>query len=313
MSDVLLREAYGDALSKYGKINERVVVLDSDLANSTKTVRFQEVCKDRFFNVGIAEANMVSMAAGFASSGYIPFVNTFATLIASMGALAAKSIIGYSGLNVRLIGSNNGLSGGYDGCTHHSYDDINVMRAIPNMLIMSPSDQTMVDWMISGLCDEYFGPAYVSLPRSGKGKIYPKNEKFEIGKAKPVNDGKDVTVFAYGLSVQRARKAKMILEKENIDVRIYDMFTLKPIDKEAIITAATETGAIVTVEEHSIVGGLGSAVGEVLAENQLAIPFERVGILDCYTQSGSYEELVKEYKMDDHSIVSAIKRAVSKK
>ena len=192
-----LREAYGESLRKYGQANEKVVVLDADLATSTKTIMFAEACPDRFFDVGIAEANMVSMAAGFASSGFIPFINTFATFVASICAVGAKSLIAYSDLNVRLMGGNNGLTGGYDGATHHSFDDINVMRGIPNMLVVSPSDPVMMDLLIRTLIDDYRGPAYVSISRSGAGSVYTEGESFSLGKAKVVRDGADAVSYTH--------------------------------------------------------------------------------------------------------------------
>ncbi|RGX55208.1 MULTISPECIES: transketolase family protein [Anaerotruncus] len=308
-----LRDVYGESLRKYGKANEKVVVLDADLATSTKSVLFAQECPDRFFDVGIAEANMVSMAAGFASSGYIPFINTFATFVASICALSAKSLIAYSGLNVRLIGGNNGLTGGYDGATHHSFDDINVMRGIPGMLVMSPSDPVMVDWMVRTLIEDYNGPAYVSLSRSGYDPLYQPGESFTIGKAKQLRDGADLSIFAYGLSVYRAKKAAEELAAEGISARVYDMFTIKPLDCEAVLAAARETGAIVTAEEHSILGGLGTAVAETLAKNRVCVPLETVGIRDCFTESGAYEDLVREFKIDVDSIKQAARDAVSEK
>lgn len=308
-----LREAYGECLRKYGQANEKVVVLDADLATSTKSVMFAQACPDRFFDVGIAEANMVSMAAGFAASGFIPFINTFATFVASICAVSAKSLIAYSDLNVRLMGGNNGLTGGYDGATHHSIDDINVMRGIPNMLVVSPSDPVMVDWLVRTLIDDYKGPAYVSISRSGAGDVYAQGESFTLGRAKEVRDGKDATVFAYGLSVARAAKAAEALEAEGISVRVCDMFTIKPLDRQAVVDAARRTGAIVTVEEHSIIGGLGSAVAEVLAEEGIAVPFTRVGIRDCFTESGSYDQLVEHFGIGASAIEEAVRAVVKKK
>ena len=308
-----LRDAYGDSLVKYGVPNKKVIVLDADLATSTKSVKFGNAAPDRFFDVGIAEANMAAMAAGFAASGFIPFTNTFATFTASICALSAKSLIAYSHLNVRLMGGNNGLTGGYDGATHHSFDDINVMTGIPNMLVMSPSTPVQVDWMIRNLIDEYKGPAYVSVSRQGAGEVYKKDEAFEIGKAKQVKDGKDVTIIAYGLSVPRSLQAAEELEKEGINVRVLDMFTIKPLDHEAVIKAAKETGAIVTVEEHSTIGGVGSAVADVLAEEGIAVPFGKVGIRDTFTQSGSYAQLVEAYRIGVPDIEESVRAAVSSK
>ncbi|NLI22876.1 MAG: hypothetical protein GX418_15185 [Clostridiales bacterium] len=308
-----LRDVYGESLRRYGLANDRVVVLDADLATSTKSVLFGKACPDRFFDVGIAEANMVSMAAGFAACGYIPFVNTFATFIASIGAVSAKCLIGYSHLNVRLMGGNNGLTGGYDGATHHCLDDINVMRGIPGMLVTSPCDPVQMDWLVQTLIDDYRGPAYVSISRMGAGPVYKAGERFTLGKAKRVCAGADATVFACGLSVPRALEAVDRLRQEGLSIALWDMFTLKPLDEEAVRDAARETGAIVAVEEHSVLGGLGTAVAEVLAESGLAVPFRRVGIRDRYTESGSYPQLVEAFGLGVDAIADAVRQTVARK
>lgn len=308
-----LRDIYGESLLKYAGLNDRVVALDADLSNSSKTCTMAAELPRRVFDVGIAESNMVAMGAGFASCGYIPFVNTFATLASSMCALSAKALIGYSGLNVRIMGSNNGLGGGYDGATHHAIDDINVMRGIPGMAVMWPSDGIMLDWMVKMLVEDYKGPAYVSIPRHGYDAIYEEGEVFELGKAKQITQGTDAAIFAGGLCVYRAKKAIEILETQGIHVSLYDIFTIKPIDREAVIRGARETGAVVIAEEHSIVGGLGTAVLEILAEENIEAAVSRLGIRDCYTESGSYEELVKKFGLDTDSIVKAVKDVVSRK
>ncbi len=302
-----LRDVYGESLLKYAKENKKVVALDADLANCSKTCMMGKELPERMFDVGIAENHMIAMGAGFASCGMIPFVNTFATLAASMCALSAKALIGYSGLNVRIMGANNGLSGGYDGATHHALDDMSVMRGIPGMLVMSPSDGVMTDWMVRTPAGDYEGPAYVGIPRNGYENLYEEGEDFEIGKAKQLTDGKDAAVFAYGLSVFRAKKAAEQLAAEGIHISVYDMFTLKPFDREAVLRAARETGAIVTVEEHSIVGGLGTAVLETLAEGGEQVSVRRLGIQDCYTHSGAYEDLVTEFGIGIASIADAVK------
>lgn len=305
-----LRDVYGESLLKYARENEKIVALDADLANCSKTCVMAAEIPERMFDVGIAENHMIAMGAGFASCGFIPFVNTFATLAASMCALSAKALIGYSGLNVRIMGANNGLSGGYDGATHHALDDMSVMRGIPGMLVMSPSDAVMTDWMVRTLVEDYQGPAYVGIPRNGYENLYQAGEPFEIGKAKQIVEGKDAAVFAYGLSVYRAKKAAEQLAAEGIHVSVYDMFTLKPFDRQAVLRTARETKAIVTVEEHSILGGLGTAVLETLAEEGVLVPVRRLGIQDCYTQSGAYEDLVTEFGIGISSIVNAVKELI---
>lgn len=305
-----LRDIYGECLAEYAQRNSKVIALDADLANCSKTCVMEKAVPERVFDVGIAENHMAAMGAGFASCGFIPFLNTFATLAASMCSLTAKSLIGYSGLNVRIMGANNGLSGGYDGATHHTFDDINVMRGIPGMLVMTPSDATMMKWMVKTLIEDYNGPAYVGIPRNGYETLYSADEVFEIGKAKEVAKGNDVAVLACGLSVYRAKKAAELLEEEGIHARVYDMFTIKPLDRKAVIMAAHETGAIVTVEEHSVIGGLGTAVLEVLAEEGIKTSIKRLGIQDCYTESGNYEDLVNEFGMGIFSIVDVAKETM---
>lgn len=308
-----LRDIYGECLARYAAENKKIVALDADLANSSKSGMIQKTAPERLFDVGIAEANMIAMGAGFASSGFIPFVNTFATLAASMCALCAKAVISYSDLNVRIMGSNNGVGGGCDGATHHAIDDINVMRGIPGMTVLTPSDGVQLEWMVKTLVYDFKGPVYVSIPRQGYENLYEAGENFAIGKAKQLTSGTDAAVIANGLSVYRAKQAAEALEKEGIHVSLYDMFTVKPLDREAVIRAAKETGAVVTVEEHSVVGGLGTAVLETLAEAQLAVPVRRLGIQNCFTESGTYEELVKIYGMDAAAIVDAVHEVIGKK
>ncbi len=308
-----LRDVYGNALARYGKQEPRVLVLDADLATSTKTAMFQQVCPERFFDVGIAEANMTAMAAGMASAGAIPFVNTFATFITTIGSLAAKTLIGYSHLNVRLIGSNNSVTGGYDGSTHHSLDDISVMSLIPGMLVLYPSDPWMTDTLTRMLIEEYEGPAYMSVSRNEADPIYADGAQIQIGKANVLREGKDVTLIGYGLCVGRSLKAAEELAQEGIQARVIDMFTLKPLDREAVLSAASETGALVTVEEQWLSGGLKSMVASVLCENQIAVPFQAVGFQDTYTMSGTYDQLIAYYHVDVPDIVQAAKQAVQKK
>lgn len=308
-----LRDVYGKSIAKYASGNEKVVVLDADLSNCSKTCLAKDALGERMFNVGIAEANMISMGAGFASCGFIPFVNTFATLAASMCSLTMKALIGYSHLNVRLIGVNNGLCGGYDGATHHAIDDINIMRAVPGLLIASPSDPVMTDWMVKELCSDKIGPAYISISRNGNGDVYAPGESFEFGKAKRLSHGRDAAIFACGLGIRRALDAAELLSAEGLKVSVYDMFTIKPLDRDAILAAAAETGAIVTVDEHSVIGGLGTAVLEVIAEEGLSLPVKRIGVQDCYTESGSYNKLIKRFSLDSESIAGAVREVIERK
>lgn len=308
-----LRDAYGESLSKYAVQNPNVVALDADLANCTKTCIMQAMIPERVFDVGIAENNMAAMAAGFAAAGMIPFINTFATLAASMCSLSAKALIGYSGLNVRIMGANNGLCGGYDGATHHAFDDLNVMRAIPGMIVLVPSTPVMMDWMVRDLIAYTGGPAYVSISRNAADEFYAPETTFAFGSSKQLTTGTDAAILACGLSVGRAMQAAAQLETEGLHVSVYDMFSIKPLDRAAAIQAARQTGAVVTVEEHSVIGGLGSAVLEVLAEEQIHACVHRVGIQDTYTESGSYAELLHEFALDAPAIAEAVRQVVRKK
>ena len=299
-----MREIYGQALADYGAPNERVVVLDADLSSSSKTSVFGAAAPERLLNVGIAEANMAAMAAGLASCGFIPFVNTFAALADSICYLCAKAMIAYSNLNVRIVGSNNGLGGGYDGSTHHATDDLSVMRNIPGMLVITPSDAVMARWMVKTLIYEYTGPAYLSMERHGGDDIYADDSRMRLGKAIRLTEGEDLSIFACGLSVGRALKAAEILHRDGINAQVYDMFTIKPLDRQTVIDSSAHTGRVLTVEEHSIIGGLGTAVLETIAENGICAKVRRIGIRDCYTESGSYEQLVEKYGLGIDAIVS---------
>lgn len=307
-----LRDAYGKALAKYGRDNKAVMVLDADLATSSKSVCFQQVCPERFFDVGIAEANMTAMAAGMASAGCIPFLNTFATFVTTIGSLAAKTLIGYSHLNVRLIGCNNSMTGGYDGATHHALDDISVMRLIPGMLVLYPSDPFMTDILVKKLIEEYHGPAYMSVSRNAAPYLYTDPARIVIGKANVLREGGDAAILTCGLTVERSLKAAALLSREGIEVRVVDMFTLKPADRAAVLAAA-KTGAVVTAEEQWIPGGLCSIVSEILCGSGVSVPFEAVGVRDTYTCSGTYAQLIQEFGVDVSDIAEAVRRAVLRK
>lgn len=306
-----LRDVYGQALAQYGKDNPRVMVLDADLATSTKSVYFQQACPERFFDVGIAEANMTAMAAGMASAGAIPFLNTFATFVTTIGSLAAKTLIGYNRLNVRLIGSNNGLTGGYDGSTHHSLDDISVMRLIPGMLVLYPSDACMTRRLTRMLIEEDLGPVYMSVSRNATEDLYAPDTSFEPGKAKVLREGRDASILAYGLSVGRALKAAQALAQEGISCRVVDMFALKPADEAAIVAAALETGAVITAEEQWIPGGLYSIVAETLLSRGISARFGGVGITR-YTSSGTYAQLVEHYGISEKDIAQKVRNTLGK-
>ena len=302
-----MRDVYGESLAKYGAENKKVVVLDADLSSSSRTSKFGAVAPDRLFNMGIAEAGMVAAGAGFASCGFIPFVNTFATLADSMCYLCTKAMIAYSGLNVRIVGSNNGVGGAYDGSTHHTLDDLSVMKNVPEMLVMTPSDPVMAEWMIKTLIEDYTGPAYLSMERTEAENIYDDASGMEIGKNIKLRSGKDAAIFACGLSVARSLKAAKILEEEGINVAVYDCFTIKPFDTASVEDALKETKNIVTVEEHSVVGGLGSLVLEAVAQAGIAANVKKVGFDDCFTESGSYGELIEKHGLSAKAIAEAVK------
>ena len=306
-----IREAYGEALVKYGKGDNRIVVLDADLAGSTKSSIFGKAYPDRFFNVGIAEANMVAMAAGMATEGKIPFINTFAVFLTTMGVLGARTLAGYGNAPVKFMGAYGGMSDAYDGATHHAIEDIAIMRALPEFEVLVASDATITDWMVHAAIDSG-KPMYIRLSRGAMPDLYKPDEKFEIGKGKIVRDGSDVTIIACGIMSGFSVEAAQRLEQEGLSVRVVDMYSIKPIDSELIAKCASETKLIITAEEHNIYGGLGSAVAEVLAKLPNAAPMDMVGINDCYTQTGSYDALLHHYGVDTDGIVKKVKESYAK-
>ncbi|MDO5517606.1 MAG: transketolase family protein, partial [Clostridium sp.] len=282
---IATREAYGKALVKLSNMNENVVVLDADLSKSTKTADFKAVAPERFINMGIAEANMMGVAAGLSTCGKIPFVSTFAIFAAGRAFEQIRNSICYPKLNVKVCATHAGLTVGEDGATHQSVEDISLMRSIPNMTVINPCDAVETEAAILAAA-EYNGPCYVRLGRLAVNVVNDeKNYKFEIGKGITLAEGNDVTIAATGIMVELALQAKEILAKDGIDARVINIHTIKPIDNEILIKAAKETGAIVTAEEHSIIGGLGSAVSEVVSE-ECPVPVLKVGIKDTFGESG---------------------------
>lgn len=297
-----LRDYYGEALLKYGS-DERVVVLDSDVSGSTKSKIFGDKYPERFFNVGIAEENMVAMSAGFAKEGKIPFTNTFAVFLTTNGLLAARTFASYSKLNMKMMGGYGGLSDSYDGPTHHALEDIAVMRSLPNVEVLVASDGVLVDWLVQ-YCINHNGPVYVRLSRGEAKPVYSEGEQFEIGKAKKVREGGDLTIISCGVMTGESLEAAKLLSEMGIEARVLDMFSIKPIDEQAIIEAANETGAILSVEEHNIIGGLGSAVAEVLVANK-PVPQGFVGMKDQHAECGDYGDLFEKYKLNPNAIKEA--------
>ncbi|KXG74443.1 transketolase family protein [Thermotalea metallivorans] len=303
---IATREAYGKALAKLGKVNEKVVVLDADLSKSTKTSEFEKAFPNRFFNMGIAEQNLMGTAAGFAAAGKIPFASTFAMFATGRAFEIIRNSICYPKLNVKICATHAGITVGEDGASHQALEDLACMRAIPNMVVINPADAVSAEQAIFAIA-EYHGPVYVRLGRAAVPVIYDANSfRFEIGKGIELCPGKDAAIIATGIMVAEALQAREMLEKEGIEARVIDIHTLKPIDKEIIIKAARETGAIVTAEEHNILGGLGSAVAEVLVENS-PVPMKRVGTRDTFGESGKPNELMIKYGLTAAHIVEAVK------
>lgn len=307
-----LREVYGSVLAELGEKNPDIVVLDADLSGSTKSKLFADKHPDRFFNMGIAESNMVSTAAGLAAVGKIPFVNTFTVFLTTLGLIAARGQVCYGNLNVKFGGAYCGMSDALDGASHHALEDISAMRALPNMRVIVPSDETSTRWATQWAVDNY-GPVYLRLSRDTYPDLYPAGTKFEMGKGAIVREGTDVTVIACGLLVHKAIEAAEELEKQGVSVRVVDMYSIKPIDEELILRCAKETGAIVTAEEHNIYGGLGSAVSEVLAHAGAGAPTEFVGVHDTFTESGKYSELLAKYGIDKDGVKTAVEKVLKRK
>ena len=307
-----LREVYGTVLKELGETNQDIVVLDADLSGSTKSAIFGKAYPDRFFNMGIAESNMVSTAAGLATVGKIPFVNTFTVFLTTLGLIAARGQVCYGNLNVKFGGAYCGMSDALDGASHHALEDIANMRSLPNMRIIAPSDETSCRWATQRAA-EHYGPVYLRLRRDVYPDLYPAGTEFEMGKGAIVREGTDVTVIACGLLVHKAMEAAEALEKEGVSVRVVDMYSIKPIDEELIIRCAKETGALVVAEEHNIYGGLGSAVSEVLAHAGVGVPTEFVGIRDTFTESGKYAELLAKYGVDAEGVKRAVEIVVRRK
>lgn len=303
------RESYGSALVEYGK-DERIVVLDADLSKSTKTEMFQKAYPDRFFNAGIAEGNMMCVAAGLAASGKIAFASTFAMFAAGRAFEQVRNSIGYTNLNVKIGATHAGISVGEDGASHQCLEDIALMRSIPNMVVINPADDIEAQLAVKAAI-EHNGPVYMRFGRLAVEDVNPADYKFEIGKGVELKDGKDVTIIATGLMVEMALKAREMLASEGISARVVNIHTIKPIDRDIIIKASKETGAIVTAEEHSIYGGLGSAVCEVTGD-AAPCPVKVIGT-DRFGCSGKPAELFKMYGLTPENICEKAKEAISLK
>ena len=298
------RQSYGEALAELGKENENVVVFDADLSTATKTMLFAKKFPDRFFEMGIAEQDMLATAAGFSTCGKIPYVSTFAVFAAGRAYDQIRNSICYPKLNVKICATHSGITVGEDGATHQMLEDLSLMRTLPNMTVMCTSDDTQTKWAIKEI-SKINGPVYLRLSRMETPIIYEENQNFEIGKAVQIGEGTDATVIATGDVVAEAIKAKEELENRGINIRVLDMHTIKPIDKEQIVKCAKETKRIITIEDHNIIGGLGSSVCEVLAE-EYPCKVTRMGIQDTFGKSGKAEELMKYFGITAKNIVEEI-------
>ena len=299
-----IREIYGETLAELGNTMKNLVVLDADVAGSTKSAIFGKAHPDRFFDMGIAEANMAATAAGMATTGLIPFINTFAVFVTSASLVALRGQICYGNLNVKLGGAYAGMSDARDGATHHALEDLAVTRSLPNMRILSVCDAEETRWA-TRTAAELEGPVYIRLSREAMPDLYAPDHVFTFGKAETLREGTDATIIATGLPVHNSLAAAEQLAAEGISVSVLDMHTIKPLDTEAILAAA-DRGPVITVEEHNIIGGLGSAVAEVLAEAGKG-RLTRVGIRDTFSETGDYPSLQKKYGIDAVSIADAVK------
>lgn len=299
------RQSYGEALLELGKKNEKVVVLDADLAGATKTNIFAKEIPERFFDMGIAEQDMIGTAAGFATCGKIPFASTFAVFATGRVYDQIRNSVCYPNLNVKICATHCGITVGEDGATHQMLEDINLMRGLPNMTLISPADDVEAKWAVEEAA-RINGPVYIRFGRAATPIIYDENYEFKLGKAIQFGDGEDATIFATGMMVAESLKAKEELEKEGIKVRVVDIHTIKPIDKDIIIKCAKETKKLISIEEHSIIGGLGTAISEVLVENYPA-KLVRMGMKDCFGKSGKAQELLEYFGLTSKEIIEKVK------
>ena len=303
---IATRQSYGEELALLGEENDNVVVLDADLTTATKTEIFAKKFPNRFFNIGIAEQNMISTASGLASCGKIPYASTFAVFAAGRAYDQIRNSVCYPNANVKICATHAGITVGEDGATHQMIEDLSLMRTLPNLTVMCTSDDTQTRWAIREM-SKIKKPVYIRLCRLATPVIYDQTQKFEIGKAVQIGEGTDATIFATGVTVNEALKAKENLEKENISVRVVDIHTIKPIDEEMIVKCSKETKKLISVEDHSVIGGLGSAIAEVLTD-KCPTKLIRMGIKDTFGKSGKAEELMKYFKLTGDDIVDVVKQ-----
>lgn len=303
---IATRASYGEALVELGKEHDDLVVLDADLAAATKTGTFKKAFPDRFFDCGIAESNLMGVAAGIASTGMVPFASTFAMFAAGRAFEQVRNSIGYPHLNVKIGATHAGISVGEDGATHQCNEDIALMRTIPGMTIINPADDVEAKAAVKAAY-EMDGPVYLRFGRLAVPVINDTpNYQFEIGKGVVLREGKDLAIVATGLCVSSALEAAKLLAEDGIDAKVINIHTIKPLDEELIVAAAKETGKIVTVEEHSVIGGLGGAVCEALSE-KAPVPVKRIGVQDVFGESGPAVKLIEKYGLDGKGIYKSVK------
>ena len=303
---IATRQSYGEALLNLGKENENIVVFDADLSEATKTSIFAKEFPNRFFDMGIAEADMVSTAAGMSTFGKIPYVSTFAIFAAGRAYDQIRNSVCYPNLNVKICATHAGITVGEDGATHQMLEDLGLMRGLPNMTVISTSDDIQTRWAVREI-SKIKGPVYLRLCRLATPVIYDENQKFKIGKAVQIGDGTDACVFATGVTVYQSLKAKEELEKQGINIRVIDVHTIKPLDKEMIIKCAKETKKLISIEDHSVIGGLGTAIADVLAQYYPA-KLTKIGIKDMFGKSGKAEELMEYYGLTAENIIKEVKQ-----
>ena len=311
MASIATRDAYGEALAELGAVNENIVVLEADLSKSTKTSDFKKVYPERHFNMGIAEQNMLGVAAGFAAAGKIPFASSFAVFATGRAYDQIRNSIAYPNLNVKIAATHAGLTVGEDGGSHQMLEDIALMRALPNMTVIVPADGIETKQAIKAAA-EYEGPVYIRMGRPKVPVLFDENYTFEIGKGVVLKEGTDVTLVGTGIMVSKAVEAAELLAAEGISAAVVNISTIKPLDAELIVAQAQKTGAIVTCEEHNIYGGLGSAVAEVLVEN-CPVSMARVGVADKFGESGLPDELLEKYGLTAANIAAQAKAVIAKK
>ena len=311
MANIATRDAYGEALAELGAINDKVVVLDADLSKSTKTNDFKKVYPERFFNLGIAEQNLLGTAAGFAAAGKIPFASSFAVFAVGRAYDQIRNSIAYPNLNVKIAATHAGLTVGEDGGSHQMLEDIALMRAVPNMTVIVPADGVETKQVVMAAA-EHQGPVYIRLGRPKVPVLLGDDYKFEIGKGVVLKEGTDVTLIGTGIMVSKAMEAAELLAADGISAAVVNISTIKPLDNALITEMAQKTGAVVTAEEHNIYGGLGSAVAEVLVEN-CPVPMARVGVEDKFGESGLPDELLDKYGLTAAKIAAKAKAIIAKK